>query len=143
VAEITTLLIPGWNDDEAELQALARWVVDELGPDVPIHFTAFHPDWRMLDVPPTSVATLRKARAIALEAGLRYVYTGNVRDLDGGVTRCHGCRAALIERDGYTLLGWRVRDGVCAACGTPVAGVFEALPGSWGSRRQPVRMSPH
>jgi pyruvate formate lyase activating enzyme len=140
--EITTLLIPGWNDDEAELQALARWVVDELGPDVPIHFTAFHPDWRMLDVPPTPVSTLRRARAVALEAGLRYVYTGNVRDLDGGVTRCHACGAALVERDGYTILGWRVRDGACGGCGAPVAGVFEAVPGSWGSRRQPVRMSP-
>ena len=139
--EITTLLIPGWNDDEAELAALARWVMDELGPDVPVHFTAFHPDWRMLDVPPTPVATLRKARAIALRQGLRYVYTGNVRDLDGGVTRCHACGAKLIERDGYTLLGWAVKDGACAACGVPVAGVFDAAPGTWGSRRQPVRMS--
>jgi pyruvate formate lyase activating enzyme len=140
--EITTLLIPGWNDDPDELRALARWVAAELGPDVPVHFTAFHPDWRMLDVPPTPVAMLRKARAIALEAGLRYVYTGNVRDLDGGVTRCHACGAALVERDGYTLLGWRVRDSACGGCGAPVAGVFEAAPGTWGGRRQPVRMSP-
>jgi len=139
--EITTLLIPGWNDDETELAALARWVLEELGPDVPVHFTAFHPDWRMLDVPPTPVSTLRQARAIALEQGLRYVYTGNVRDLDGGITRCHACGAALIERDGYTLLGWAVKDGACAACGTALAGVFDTAPGTWGSRRQPVRMS--
>jgi pyruvate formate lyase activating enzyme len=139
--EITTLLIPGWNDDETELEALARWVVEELGPDVPVHFTAFHPDWRMLDVPPTPVSTLRQARAIALRQGLRYVYTGNVRDLDGGVTRCHACGAKLIERDGYTLLGWAVKDGACAACGTALAGVFDTAPGTWGSRRRPVRMS--
>jgi pyruvate formate lyase activating enzyme len=139
--EITTLLIPGWNDDEAELQALARWVADELGPDVPVHFTAFHPDWRMLDVPPTPLATLRRARAIGLEAGLRYVYTGNLRDRDGGTTLCPSCGSALIERDGYTLLGWRMEAGTCAECGSAVAGVFEEAPGTWGTRRQPVRMS--
>jgi pyruvate formate lyase activating enzyme len=141
--EITTLLIPGWNDADPELEALAQWVAEELGPDVPLHFTAFHPDWRMLDVAPTPLATLRRARAIGLKAGLRYVYTGNLRDRDGGTTRCHACGTALIERDGYTLLSWRLTDtGSCGVCGSPVAGVFEAAPGAWGARRQPVRLAP-
>jgi pyruvate formate lyase activating enzyme len=139
--ELTTLLIPGENDSNDELHAMTKWVVETLGPDVPIHFTAFHPDWRMLDRPPTPPATLARARRIALGNGVRYAYTGNVRDLEGGTTFCHHCREPLIERDGYDLRRYRLTPGAaCPRCGTRCAGVFEAEPGTWGSRRQVVRM---
>ncbi len=139
--EITTLLIPGANDSDAELDALTRWVAEELGPHVPLHFSAFHPDWKMLETPATSPAALRRARVVALANGLRYVYTGNVHDPEGQTTRCHGCGTRLVGRDGYTLTGWGLTsEGRCAACGTACAGVFEALPGEWGARRMPVRL---
>jgi pyruvate formate lyase activating enzyme len=137
--EITTLLIPGENDSPAETEALSRWVMDKLGPDVPLHFTAFHPDWKMMDKPPTPPSTLRLARRLGLEAGLRYVYTGNVHDPAGQSTYCHGCSATLIGRDWYDLSTWNLTaDGRCAACGTPCAGVFDGAPGAWGRRRRPV-----
>jgi pyruvate formate lyase activating enzyme len=139
--EITNLVIPGENDGDEELDALSAWVVRELGPDVPLHFTAFHPDWKMLDAAPTPPATLRRARQMALANGARYVYTGNVRDLDGGTTYCHACGARLVVRDGYTICAWTLTpDGRCEACGAPCAGVFEGPPGAWGTRRQPVRL---
>ena len=138
--EITTLLIPGENDSDAEIGALASWVAAELGPDVPLHFSAFHPDWRMRDHPPTPPATLTRARAIARARGLRHVYTGNVHDEAGGSTYCHACGATLIGRDWYELTSWGLDErGRCGGCGTPVAGVFEARPGAWGRKRQPVR----
>ena len=141
--EITTLLIPGENDSADEITALSRWVMEHLGPDVPLHFTAFHPDWKMLDKPPTPPATLWRARDIARAAGLRYVYTGNIHDPAGQTTYCHGCDAALIGRDWYELGIWSLTaDGRCAACGTRCAGVFEPRPGRWGARRQPVRVGP-
>ncbi len=137
--EITTLLIPGQNDSEEELHRLTGWVMEHLGPDVPIHFSAFHPDWRMLDTPPTPPAILSRARQIARGNGLRYAYTGNVHDADGDTTFCHGCGAPLIVRDWYELLAWHLGpDGCCERCGTRCAGVFEASPGHWGARRQPV-----
>ena len=140
--ELTTLLIPGENDSEQEIRAMTRWVVENLAPDVPMHFTAFHPDWKMMDHPPTPPATLVRARQIALESGVRYAYTGNVHDREGQSTWCHHCGALLIERDWYTLGTWGLTaEGNCAACGTPCAGVFEAQPGRWGARRQPVRMA--
>jgi pyruvate formate lyase activating enzyme len=139
--EITTLLIPGQNDSEAEIQAMTQWVMDKLGPDVPLHFTAFHPDYRMMDVPKTPAATLIRSRRIARENGLRYVYTGNIHDKDGGSTYCHGCGACLIGRDWYELSDWTLTpDGACAKCGTACAGVFEAKPGKWGRRREPIRL---
>jgi pyruvate formate lyase activating enzyme len=139
--EITTLLIPGENDSDAELDALTRWVADTLGPDVPLHFTAFHPDWKMLDTPHTPPATLTRAREIALANGLRYCYTGNVHDTAGGTTLCPGCGAALIVRDWYRLLAWNIAPGGrCAECRTAVAGVFEARPGDWGPQRRPVSL---
>ena len=135
--EITTLLIPGENDSPAEIEALSRWVLERLGPDVPVHFTAFHPDWKMLDKPPTPPATLRMARRIAREAGLRYVFTGNTHDEAGQSTYCHACKATLIGRDWYHLTTWNLTaDGWCGACGTPCAGVFDGAPGMWGRRRQ-------
>jgi pyruvate formate lyase activating enzyme len=140
--EIATLLIPGANDSDEELDALTRWVAEELGPHVPLHFSAFHPDWRMLDTPATPPATLRRARELAMANGLRYVYTGNIHDPRGQSTWCHGCGERLVERDGYVLGAWRLTaDGRCARCGTACAGVFEARPGSWGARRMPVRLS--
>jgi pyruvate formate lyase activating enzyme len=137
--EITTLLIPGLNDSEAELRQLTAWVAEHLGPDVPIHFSAFHPDWRMLDRPPTPPAILSRARQIALDNGLRYAYTGNVHDREGDTTFCHRCRAPLIVRDWYEILEWHLdRAGACERCGTLCAGVFESTPGHWGPRRKPV-----
>ena len=139
--EITTLLIPGENDSEAEIEAMTAWVVAELGPDVPMHFTAFHPDWKMLDKERTPAATLTRARNIAMAAGVRYAYTGNVHDVTGDTTSCHQCGMELIVRDWYTLLDWNLDEGRCAACGTPCAGVFEPEPGDWGARRLPVRLA--
>ena len=104
--EITTLLIPGHNDSSAEIDAMSRWIAGRLGPDVPLHFTAFHPDYRMTDVAPTPPATLRRARAIALGNGLHHVYTGNVHDVEGGTTFCPGCHEALVRRDWYVVLDW-------------------------------------
>ena len=139
--EITNLLIPGLNDSETEVDALASGVVDRLGPDVPLHFTAFHPDYRMLDRPPTPPATLARARRIALANGVRHVYTGNVFDSEGGSTYCAGCRSRVIEREWYRLGAYRLTDdGRCEACGTQLPGVFAGRPGAWGPRRLPVRM---
>jgi pyruvate formate lyase activating enzyme len=139
--EITTLLIPGENDSDPELEELTQWVVEHLGPDVPLHFTAFHPDWKMLDKPPTPPATLSRARRIATKNGVRYAYTGNVHDEEGGSTYCHGCGQKLIGRDWYRLTDWRLTaEGTCQACGTACAGVFEGRPGSWGPKRMPVRL---
>jgi len=140
--EITTLLIPGENDSDAELEALSQWVMKHLGPDVPLHFTAFHPDFKMLDIPRTPPATLSRARAIAKRQGLHHVYTGNVHDLKGGSTRCPSCDQVVIERDGYRLGQWQLTDaGACARCGTQIAGRFQGPAGTWGSRRVPVRLS--
>ena len=137
--EITTLLIPGRNDSDEELDALTAWVVSELGPDVPLHFTAFHPDYRMLDVPPTPPATLSRARAIALRNGVRFAYTGNVHDAEGQTTRCPNCNALLIERDWYPLGRYGLTDdGRCRRCDTRIPGVFAGPPGHWGARRLPV-----
>jgi pyruvate formate lyase activating enzyme len=139
--EITTLLIPGLNDSDAELEALCAWVVSELGPDVPLHFSAFHPDYRMRDRPQTPPATLARARAIAQRAGVRHAYTGNVHDPDGGSTYCHACGALLIERDWYQLGRWCLDAvGACMACGARCPGVFEKSPGTWGRRRLPLSM---
>jgi pyruvate formate lyase activating enzyme len=139
--ELTTLLIPGENDSDAEIEAMTRWVVEHLGPDVPMHFTAFHPDWKMMDTPATPHATLLRARRIATQNGVRYAYVGNVHDLVAESTYCHHCGETLIGRDWYVLSTWNLTpDGCCNRCGTPCSGVFEAQPGQWGARRQPVRL---
>jgi pyruvate formate lyase activating enzyme len=140
--EITTLLIPGKNDGDAELDAMSAWIARELGPDVPLHFSAFHPDWKMTNVPATPVATLARARAIALRHGLHYVYTGNVYDIEGGTTFCPHCANALVVRDGYNILNFRVGDdGRCRECGGVIAGRYQHFDRGFGSRRIPVRLS--
>ncbi len=140
--EITTLLIPGANDSDAEIVNQCRWIHDHLGPDVPLHFTAFHPDFMMRDVPPTPASTLTRARAIGLKEGLRHVYVGNVHDQAADSTYCSHCKETLIERDWYQLGAWRLAaDGTCAACGTQLPGRFDDHPGTWGARRQPVDMT--
>ena len=139
--EITTLLIPGKNDSNEEIEALTQWVNRELGPDVPLHFSAFHPDYKLSDIPPTPPATLSRARNIALKNGLHFVYTGNVHDTAGGTTHCPGCGKALIVRDWYELLDYRITpQGTCNTCGTAVAGRFGEYEGSFGQRRIPVRI---
>lgn len=140
--EITTLLIPGYNDSEAEIEEMTQWVVKELGPDVPMHFTAFHPDWKMQDVPSTPFETLARSRDIALKNGVRYAYTGNVHDAKGESTYCHECGVKLIGRDWYELSEWNLTDdGHCKSCGAQCAGVFDGPAGDWGAKRRPVRLS--
>ncbi len=140
--EITNLMIPGLNDSEAETDAMTRWIVEALGPDVPVHFTAFHPDWKMLDRPPTPPATLTRARRIALKNGIRYAYTGNVHDEEGQSTYCNACGRRLIGRDWYLLTAWNLDEsGRCRFCGAACAGRFEERPGDWGPRRLPVRLA--
>ncbi len=139
--ELTTLLIPGENDSDAELHAMTEWVVEHLGHDVPMHFTAFHPDFRMRDKPRTPPETLARARDIARENGVRHAYTGNVHDTAGSSTYCHMCGKRLIERDWYVLGEWNLTETACCnLCGIELPGVFEPLPGDWGAQRLPVRL---
>ena len=139
--ETTTLIIPGENDSEKELTEMCEWVVENLGPDMPMHFSAFHPDFKMMDVPSTPSSTLTMARDIAMKVGVRYAYVGNVHNKDADSTWCHQCGELLIERDWYELGKWNINtNGCCAKCGTRVAGVFETAPGHWGAKRLPVRM---
>lgn len=141
--EITTLLIPGLNDSPGEIEQMTRWLAERLGPEVPLHFTAFHPDYKMSDIPPTPKATLTRAREIALANGLQYVYTGNVHDAEGGTTHCPGCRAALIERDWHAVRHYGLdAAGACPHCGTRIAGRFAmSFERGFGRRRIPVRLS--
>ena len=139
--EITTLLIPGENDSEAEIDALTRWVAGTLGPDVPLHFTAFHPDFKLTHLPPTPPETLRRAREIARANGVRHAYTGNIVDPAGGSTYCHGCGELVIARDWYRLGRWGLDDcGRCLRCGTRCPGRFDGPPGDWGPKRLPIRI---
>jgi pyruvate formate lyase activating enzyme len=140
--EITTLLIPGRNDSDAEIDAETRWIAEHLGPDVPLHFTAFHPDYKMRDVPATPPTTLSRARRIGLRNGLRYVYTGNVHDAEGGTTRCPSCGTAVVVRDWYAIRGYRLTDdGRCGSCGARLAGVYSGPCGRWGARRLPILLA--
>ncbi len=140
--ELTNLVIPGENDSDREFDEMTSWVVEHLGPDVPMHFTAFHPDWKMMDHPATPAATLSRARRIAMRNGVRYAYTGNVHDTEGGSTECHECGQVVIARDWYVLKAWNLSpDGCCLGCGARCPGVFDGPAGSWGPRRRPVRLS--
>jgi pyruvate formate lyase activating enzyme len=139
--EITTLLIPGKNDSDAELEAECRWIAKNLGPDVPLHFSAFHPDYKMTDIAATPAATLTRAREIARLAGLNYVYTGNVHDTEGGSTYCPACEEAVIERDWYDIRGYHLKaDGACQFCGSRLAGRYGQFNKAFGRRRIPVRI---
>ena len=139
--EITTLLIPGHNDSDQELGALARWLAHELGPDVPLHLSAFHPDWKMTDLPPTPSATLSRARRIAQDAGLHYVYTGNVHDPEGGTTYCPSCHHATIIRDWYDIRHYDLTPrGCCPQCGSSIAGHFGTQGTPFGRHCLPVHM---
>jgi len=139
--EITTLLIPGENDSDGEIEELTQWVVEALGPDVPLHFSAFHPDYKMTDKPNTPPETLIRAWRIARKNGVRYAYTGNIHNKETGSTYCHQCGLRLIGRDWYELSDWQLTvDGCCPRCGTACAGVFDGKPGDWGRKRQPLRM---
>ena len=140
--ELTTLLIPGENDSPAEIEKMCSWVLEHLGHDVPMHFTAFHPDFRMTDTPPTPPATLTRARRIALDCGIAHAYTGNVHDGDGSSTYCGGCGMRVVERDWYELGDYQLTDdGHCRRCGTVCSGVFDGPVGNWGARRLPVRLA--
>jgi len=140
--EVTTLLIPEKNDSNAELDDMTQWFYENLGPEIPLHFTAFHPDWKMMDIPATPAATLQRARKIAIKNGLHYVYTGNIHDTDGGSTYCTGCGTLVIERNWYQLGEWRLdKQGNCDVCGVRVNGIFDGTPGNWGRKRLPVRLS--
>ncbi len=139
--ELTTLLIPTRNDAPAEIDAMTGWVVETLGPDVPIHFTAFHPDWKMIDVPPTPPDSLLRARDIAHANGVRHAYVGNVHDAAGQSTYCHDCGTLLIGRDGYTLTAWALTvEGRCSQCATRCPGIFDGRAGRWGARRRPIAL---
>jgi pyruvate formate lyase activating enzyme len=139
--EVTTLLIPTENDGDEELDRASDWFAANLGPDVPWHFTAFHPDFKLLDHPHTPSQTLTRARDIARSKGLRYVYTGNVHDSRGSSTYCPSCGELLIERDWYELGEWHLLGNRCGTCGTEIPGHFENQPGRWGAKRVPVRLS--
>jgi len=139
--EITTLLIPGKNDSEAEIEAECKWIRQNLGTEVPLHFTAFHPDWKMTDVQATPAATLRRARDIAQLAGLRYVYTGNVHDAEGGTTYCPSCENPVIVRDWYAIRSYELSEqGACRHCGAGLAGRYQKFAKPFGPRRIPVRL---
>lgn len=139
--ELTTLVIPGQNDSEKEFEEMTQWIMENLGPDVPIHFTAFHPDWKMRDLPPTPAATLVKAAGIARMNGIRYAYVGNVHNRHYASTWCHECGDLLMERDWYVLGEWNLDEkGRCRNCGASCAGVFQPRPGDWGARRKPVQV---
>ncbi len=138
--EITNLMIPGENDSPEEVEQMCRWIASNLGTDVPVHFTAFHPAYRLPDKPCTPQATLARAREQALAAGLKYVYSGNVPNRKGQSTYCPGCGECVIERKGYSIGAYRLNRNRCSTCHTVIPGVFGERKGSWGNRRMPVSM---
>ena len=138
--EITTLLIPDENDSESELLELSNWIYTNLGPDVPLHFTAFHPDFKMMDKTNTPSHTLLKAQKIAKEVGLHYVYVGNIHDKQHSSTYCPNCQSMLIERDWYELGSYTINDGKCSTCEHPIPGHFLNTCGTWGRQRMPVQL---
>ncbi len=140
--EITNLIIPDYNDGDEEIRRMSDWIVETLGPDVPLHFSAFHPSHRMRNVPATRRSALRRARSIAKQAGIHHVYTGNVHDPEGDTTYCAHCGEALIERSWYELRSWRLDEGRCPSCQTPCPGVFERTAGDWGARRLSIEIGP-
>jgi pyruvate formate lyase activating enzyme len=139
--EITTLLIPDENDANNELERMSEWIMEHLGPEVPLHFTAFHPDWKMMDKSPTPITTLQRAREIALKTGLHYVYIGNVHDTAGSSTYCPSCHVPVIVRDWYQILSYNLDEsGHCSNCHYQIAGVFQGKVGNWGRKRVAVKL---
>ncbi|MEX2213175.1 MAG: AmmeMemoRadiSam system radical SAM enzyme [Phycisphaeraceae bacterium] len=136
--ELTNLMIPGENDSHEETRAMCRWILDNVGDEVPIHFSAFHPDFKMMDKPRTPHRTLSEARSIAMEEGIKYAYVGNVHDKAGDSTYCPSCRKVVIERDWYELGEYHMVDYGCEYCGTKIPGVFDDKPGDWGRKRLPI-----
>ena len=139
--EITNLIIPEENDSEDELNRMCDWILKNLGDSIPLHFTAFHPDYKMLNRPPTPPETLIRARKNAISRGLKFVYTGNIHDPGGQATYCPKCKTPLIERERYNLLSYSIHDGACKSCGTKIPGIFENNPGNWGNKREPLELS--
>jgi len=139
--EITNLVIPRENDGDDEFRRMCDWVLKELGDDVPLHFTAFHPDFRLQDRPPTPLATLLRARELAVRAGVKFVYVGNVDDLAHQSTYCPACSQVVIERNWYELGKYQLEGNRCRHCGHLIAGQFDREPGRWGRKRQPVDMA--
>ncbi len=141
--EITNLVIPQANDSPEEIEQMCDWILNNLGDDVPLHFTAFHPDFRMKDRGPTPPETLIRARQQALKAGLKYVYTGNIHDIEGGSTYCPQCKICLIERDWHDIGKYNLKGNQCNNCGQIIPGVFseESKPGQWGRKRVAVQLS--
>lgn len=140
--EITTLLMPGLNDADTELRNLSVWVRDHLGVEMPLHFSAFHPDWKMRDIPATPPATLTRARNIALAVGLQHVYTGNVHDAVGGATQCRACGTLLVQRDWYEIRHYTLTsEGRCRCCCEPCAGHFAGTAGQWGRQRVAIKLA--
>lgn len=137
--EITNLIIPGENDCSSEIESMCAWIVDHLGKDVPLHFTAFHPDYRMMHKPPTPEQTLLQAREIAVKAGIHYVYLGNILDLERESTYCQRCKNCLVERFGYHIGSYCIKDSVCSFCKEPIPGVWENEKGDWTGQRMRVR----
>jgi pyruvate formate lyase activating enzyme len=123
--EIVNLVVPTLNDDEEELRALSRWVVQELGPDVPLHFSRFHPLYKLTNLPSTPVESLERARNAAMEAGVKYAYIGNVPGHAGNHTYCSRCGEIVIGRVGYAIREFHIVDGACEFCGEPIAGVWK------------------
>ena len=138
--EITNLIIPGENDDPKEIEEMCCWIVENLGRTVPVHFTAFHPDFKMMDHPPTPHETLIAARQQAIDVGIKFAYVGNVHDTERQSSYCPSCGTLLIERNWYELGTYRINNNRCATCGEVIPGVFENLPGHWGRKRQPIRI---
>ncbi len=136
--ELTTLLIPGENDSEDEVKEMSKWIVDHIGPNIPLHFSAFHPDFRMKDKPHTSHTSLKRAREIAKDVGINYVYLGNVNDFQGSSTYCPHCNKLIVGREWYKLSSYHIKDGCCSHCGEKIAGRFNESLGQWGPKRQPV-----
>ncbi|MEM7011782.1 MAG: AmmeMemoRadiSam system radical SAM enzyme, partial [Verrucomicrobiota bacterium] len=138
--EITNLVIPDENDSDLEFGNMCEWILENLGDDVPVHFSAFHPDFKLTHRPRTPHSTLERAREIALQRGIKFAYIGNVVDVDRESTTCPSCQQLLIERDRYEIGRFAIRDSACSNCGEPIPGVFENQPGAWGRRRIPIQI---
>ncbi len=136
--ELTNLVIPHHNDSHNELDQMTKWIAKNLGPDVPLHFTAFHPDYKMKDSPNTEAKSLFEAYNIAKQNGLNYVYTGNIHDQKTGSTYCPSCNSCIIERNWYELGDYHIRNGRCKFCDTKIAGKFLDKAGTWGRKRQAI-----